>query len=39
MLLMTPEGKRVQVNFNTDICLYDAPHNPPQYRHCIHFRH
>jgi len=29
MLLMTPEGKKVQVSIREDTCLYDAPHNPP----------
>ena len=28
-LLMTPEGKKVQVNLREDLCLYDSPHNPP----------
>ena len=29
IVLMTPEGKKVVVNLNTDNCLYDSPHNPP----------
>ncbi len=28
-LLMTPEGKKVLIDTNSDIILYDAPHNPP----------
>lgn len=27
-LLMTPEGKKIQVN-PSDLCLYTAPRNPP----------
>jgi hypothetical protein len=26
---MTPEGKKVVINTDTDECLYEAPHNPP----------
>ena len=29
MLLMTPEGKKVQINTREDTCLYEAPQNPP----------
>lgn len=28
-ILMTPEGKKVVITPDKDICLYDAPHNPP----------
>ena len=28
-VLMTPEGKRVVINPETDVHLYEAPHNPP----------
>ena len=28
-LLMTPEGKKIQVTIREDLCLYEAPHNPP----------
>ena len=29
IVLKTPEGKKVVVNIQTDNCLYEAPHNPP----------
>jgi len=29
LILMTPDGKRVKADMKTDVCLYDAPHNPP----------
>ena len=29
MVLLTAKNKKVVVNLKTDICLYDAPHNPP----------
>ena len=28
MVLLTAENKRVVVNTSTDVCLFDAPHNP-----------
>jgi len=28
-ILKTPEGKVVRINTKTDVCLYNAPHNPP----------
>ncbi|MDD5510659.1 MAG: hypothetical protein PHI12_07615 [Dehalococcoidales bacterium] len=28
-ILMTPENKKVAINIDTDACLFDAPHNPP----------
>jgi len=29
IMLMTPEGKKVQVSLKNDLCLYRAPENPP----------
>jgi len=29
VVLETPEGNKVVVNTETDLCLYMAPHNPP----------
>ena len=29
LILMTPDEKRVKANMKEDVCLYDAPHNPP----------
>jgi len=28
-ILLTPDNKKVVVELDTDFCLYDAPHNPP----------
>lgn len=28
-ILMTPDQKKVVITPDKDICLYDAPHNPP----------
>lgn len=28
-ILMTPEGKKVKISKKDDVCLFDAPHNPP----------
>jgi len=28
-VLMTPDGKKVVINTEKDVCLYSAPHNPP----------
>jgi hypothetical protein len=28
-ILINDEGKRVEINMEKDLCLFDAPHNPP----------
>jgi hypothetical protein len=29
LILLTEDGKRVEVDMGKDLCLFDAPHNPP----------